>query len=75
VRRLAVAGVLAVVLAACGGAADPPRADRTPARSGPTKTQLAAQKLLAALDEGGCDCTGEARAKQRIEDGKAVPRG
>jgi hypothetical protein len=75
VKRLAAAALLAVALAACGGAADPPRADPAPAETGLTKTQIAAKKLLAALDEHGCDCTGEARAKQRIEDGKAVKRG
>jgi hypothetical protein len=69
-RRLALAAVLTLALAGCGGG-QTPRADPAPAETGPTKAQIAAQKLLDALD-GDCDCTGEARARQRIDEGKAV---
>jgi hypothetical protein len=69
-----VIGGLTLALAACGGTDQDGQTGQAPPASKPakTKTQLAAEKLLKQLDGNDCDCTGEARAKQRIEDGKAV---
>ena len=70
VRRLApLAAVgLALLVSGCGGSETAtnakPRAD--------VSAQQAARTLLAQLDEGGCDCTGAARAQARIDDGLAV---
>jgi hypothetical protein len=74
VRRLLVIGGLTLALAACGGTDQNGQTGQTPRASKPakTKTQLAAEKLLKQLDGSDCDCTGEARAKERIENGKAV---
>ncbi len=71
-RRLAACASLALALVACGGGEQSPPVATAPAE--PTKTQLAAQKLLDQLqaETGDCDCTGEARAKERIANGKAV---
>ena len=67
-RCAALAAAAALALAACGGnAAEPVQA---PAHAKPS-AQDAAKTLLAELGTGGCGCTGEARARDRLASGKA----
>lgn len=59
---LAVVGaVLAVGAGGCGG-------------EEPSSRPASPSTVALVSGEGGCDCTGEARARDRIADGRAVKR-
>ena len=70
-------GVLAVAAATgCGGNAGGGKT--APRREGAARpevtAQVAARTLIATTARGGCGCTGEARARERIADGRATRR-
>ena len=68
-RRAVVAVLVAAWLAAgCGGS---PSAQPAPTAPAKTKSQLAAEKLLAQLRaEGGCHCGAAERARERVTSGR-----
>lgn len=75
-RRLTVSLVAAVALAAaCGGAEeDPPRPAL--ATTGPTEAQIVFRERIVKKIKSGdytCHCTGELRARERIEKGLVGP--
>ncbi len=87
-RRLALLTlVVGLAAAGCGGAASEDRSAPPPAPpaapdaeqtigSDPTPEQIAARKQLLAEIAAGtykCDCTAAARARDRIQSGKAKP--
>jgi hypothetical protein len=75
--RLAAAALVSALgvgfAAGCGGDEAARERGGVEADRPDVSAQVAARNLLAKR-EGGCDCTGEARARERIADGRATRR-
>lgn len=76
--RVAVASVAAALAvgaaAGCGGGDATPDGPKVKPGGPAVASQEAARRLLAEQIKGDCDCTGAARAKERIADGRATRR-
>jgi len=77
--RLAAAALVSAVgvgfAAGCGGSDEARDRGGSEVARTDVSAQVAARRLLAKQEmEGGCDCTGEARARERLADGRATRR-